>query len=171
MWAGGPPNPIRPIRSHSLAITLRGATSRVHTGKGMGNPNIERVYQTLVAYQQGDEQALRGLIHPEGEIYGAPGIVNAGTYHGYEGFREWVSHWEEAWEEISYEFGDLVEIDPSVIVAPVHIVGRGAGSGIEIDRTFGWLYQWEDGQMFRYQVHPSFDEAMKAGKGLVADGT
>ena len=31
MCAGGPPNPIRPIRSHSLAMTFRGATPQVHT--------------------------------------------------------------------------------------------------------------------------------------------
>jgi ketosteroid isomerase-like protein len=133
------------------------------------NPNVERIYQTLVAYQQGDEEGLRQLIHPEGEIYGAPGIVNAGTYYGYEGFRQWVSQWEEAWEEISYELGEIVEVDEAVLVAPVHIVGRGAGSGLEIDRTFAWLYQWKDGKMFRYQVHPSVEEGLEAARGLAEE--
>ena len=135
----------------------------------MANPNIQRVYETLVAYQNGDEESLRKLIHPEGEIYGAPGIVNAGTYHGYEGFRQWVSQWEEAWDEISYELGEIIELDESVLVAPVHIVGRGAGSGLEIDRTFAWLYQWEDGKMFRYQVHPSVEEALEAARALAGE--
>jgi ketosteroid isomerase-like protein len=154
-----------------VAITESGAMARVHTGKRMANPNVQRVYETLVAYQQGDEERLRELIDPEGEIYGAPGIVNAGTYYGYEGFRQWVSQWEEAWEEISYELGELIEVDGSVLVAPVHIVGRGAASGLETDMTFGWLYQWEDGKMIRYQVHPSVEEAVDAAGELVGERT
>jgi ketosteroid isomerase-like protein len=139
---------------------------RVHTGNRVENPNTALVYETLVAYQQDDEEALQRLIHPEGEIYGAPGIVNAGTYHGYDGFRQWVGQWEEAWEEISYELGELIELDESVIVAPVHVVGRGAASGVEIDTTFAWVYQWEDGRLIRYQVHPSVEEGLDAGRRL-----
>jgi ketosteroid isomerase-like protein len=135
----------------------------------MANPNVQRSYETLAAYQQGDEESLRSMIHPEGEIFGAPEIVNAGTYYGYEGFRKWVGQWEEAWEEISYDLGEIVEVDESTLVAPVHIIGRGAGSGVEIDRTFGWLYQWQDGRMIRYQVHPSVEEAIEAARKLVGE--
>jgi ketosteroid isomerase-like protein len=135
----------------------------------MANPNIERVYELLAAYLNGDQDKIRQLIHPEGEIYGAPGIVNAGTYHGYEGFRQWVSQWEEAWAEISYELGDLVEVDESLLVVPVHIVGRGAGSGVEIDKTFGWLYEWRDGVATRFHVYPSVEEALDAAPRLVEE--
>jgi ketosteroid isomerase-like protein len=137
----------------------------------MTNPNLQRSYQMLAAYQQGDEAGIRQLIRPDGEIYGAPGIVNSGTYYGFDGFRKWVSQWEEAWDEISYDLGEIVEINESVLVAPVHIVGRGAGSGVEIDRTFGWLYQWEDGLLIRFQVHASPEEAVTAAEGLVAEQT
>ena len=47
------------------------------------NPNVQRAFDMLVAYQQGDDEKLREVIHPEGEVHGAPGIVNAGTYHGF----------------------------------------------------------------------------------------
>src|SRR3954466_13265318 len=58
----------------------------------MSNPNVALVYEILGAYQQGDEEKLRSLMHPEAEVYGAPGLINAGTYHGYEGFRGWLEH-------------------------------------------------------------------------------
>jgi ketosteroid isomerase-like protein len=135
------------------------------------NPNEQRVYEMLAAYQQGDDEALRQVIHPEGEIHGAPGIINAGTYHGFEGFRQWVSQWEEAWGEIDYSLGEIVEVDESLLVIPVHIVGRGAASGVEIDMTFGWLYEWEDGLVIRFQVHTSFDQAMAAAQELVSERT
>jgi ketosteroid isomerase-like protein len=137
----------------------------------MSSPNVQRVYESLVAYQEGDENKLRELIHPEAVIYGAPGLVNAGTYHGYEGFRQWVSQWEEAWDGISYEFGEFTEIGDSVVFVPVHIVGRGAASGVEIDTTFGWLYAWSDGQLVRYEVHADPEDALEAGRSLAAERT
>jgi ketosteroid isomerase-like protein len=135
----------------------------------MGNPNVERVYEILLAYQEGDDEILRQRFDPNGEIYGAPGIVNAGTYYGYEGFREWVRHWEEAWAEISYDLGEIVEVDESVPVVPVHVVCRGASSGVEIDNLFGWLYEWSDGRATRFHVYPNFEGAMDAARRLVAD--
>jgi ketosteroid isomerase-like protein len=135
----------------------------------MGNPNVERVYELLAAYLQGNEERIRQLIDPEGEIYGAPGIVNSGTYGGYEGFRQWVSQWEEAWAEISYDLGEIVEVDESMLVVPVHVVGRGASSGVEIDTVFGWLYEWRDGRATRFHVYPSVGDATEAAGRLAGE--
>ena len=137
----------------------------------MQNPNIQRAYEMLAAYQQGDDDTLRAVIHPEGEVYGAPGIINSGTYHGFEGFQQWVSQWEEAWDEITYELGGVIEVNESILVIPVHIVGRGAGSGVEIDRTFGWLYEWENGRVLRFQVHASPEDAVEEAEKLAGEET
>jgi ketosteroid isomerase-like protein len=135
----------------------------------MSNPNVALVYEILGAYLQGDEEKLRSLIHPDGEVHGAPGLINAGTYYGYEGLREWLSHWEEAWDEINYELGDPIEVSDSVIVVPVHVAGVGATSGLRIDSIFGWLYQWEDGMSRRFHVYPTLEEALEAARQLAAE--
>jgi ketosteroid isomerase-like protein len=136
----------------------------------MANPNVQRLYETLVAYEQRDDEKLRQMMDPEGVIYGAPGIVNAGTYYGFEGFQQWISHWEEAWDEINYDIGEIVEVSDSVLVVPAHLVGRGAASGVEIDSTFGWIYQWKDGLLVRYEVHARIEEALEAARKLAAEG-
>ena len=118
----------------------------------MANPNEARVHRMLGAYMEGDEETMREMIDPEGEIYGDRSVINSGTFHGYEGFRRWVSEWEEAWDEISYERNELIEVSDTVLVAPVHIVGRGAGSGVEIDDVFGWLWEWRNGTVVRFHT-------------------
>jgi ketosteroid isomerase-like protein len=128
--------------------------------------NAELVEATLGAYLTGDEDALRALIHPEGEIHGDPGIINAGTYRGFEGFQQWVRQWEEAWDEINYEMLEMIEVGDSLIVIPVHIVGRGAVSGVEIDRVFGWMYEWHDGRATRFHVYSTVDGALEAARKL-----
>ena len=135
----------------------------------MTNPNVALVYEVLVAYQQGDEEKLRERMNPDAETYGGPDIVNAGTYHGFEGFQRWVREWEEAWEEISYELGELIEVDESILVATVNVVGRGAGSGVETDSVFGWLWEWRDGRATRFQVHATVEDAVDAAREMAAE--
>jgi ketosteroid isomerase-like protein len=135
----------------------------------MTNPNIQRVYELLAAYEQGDEDKVRDSIDPEGEIYGAPGLVNSGTYYGYEGFRKWIDQWREAMAEEHFELGEIIEVDESVLVVPAHVSGRGASSGLEIDQLFGWLYEWRDGRATKFHVYVTVEEAMEAAGRLVAE--
>ncbi len=95
----------------------------------------------LAAYLAGDEDTLRAAMPPDGEIYAAPGLINSGTYRGYDGFRQWIEQWEEAWDEVDYDLQDPVDIGETFVVIPVRIVGRGAGSGLEVDSVFGWLWE------------------------------
>jgi ketosteroid isomerase-like protein len=74
----------------------------------MSNPNAALVYEILGAYQEGDQDKLRSLMHPEAEVRGAPGLINAGTYYGYDGFQEWIRQWDEAWDEASYGLCEIV---------------------------------------------------------------
>ena len=132
----------------------------------MPNENIELLYELLAAYEAGDDERMRELFGPDAVIYGAPGIVNAGTYHGFEGFKLWIRQWEDAWDKTSYELGETVEVDESLLVVPAHIVARGAGSGIETDSVFGWLYQFRNGRVIRFEVYASLEETLGAAREI-----
>ena len=134
----------------------------------MSSANAELVQKILGAYMTGDEETLRSMIPPDGEIYGDPGIVNAGTYRGYDGFMQWVKQWEEAWGDISYELQEMIEVGDSFVVVPAHIVAKGSGSGVEIDDVFGWMYQFENGQAVRFHTYATVDEALEAARRLSA---
>jgi ketosteroid isomerase-like protein len=132
----------------------------------MSSSNVELAQRLLGAYLTGDEETLRGMIDPDGEIYGAPGLINSGTYTGYEGFRQWVRGWEEAWEEINYEQLEMIEVGDSIVVVPAHVVGRGAGSGVEIDSVFGWLYEFRDGRAVRFHTYVTLEDALETANRL-----
>jgi ketosteroid isomerase-like protein len=131
--------------------------------------NIELVYEVMAAYQRGDEETVQARIHPEAEIYGHPEIVNSGTYHGFDGFKRWSQEWDEAWDEISYEPREMIEVGESLLVVPVHITGRGVGSGVEIDSVFGWLWEWKEGRSTRFHVYPTVDIALEAARKLAEE--
>jgi ketosteroid isomerase-like protein len=95
----------------------------------MANPNVALVYEALGAYQTGDLERLRELFDPEIEIVGGNGLINTGTYRGFDGFLDWIAQWEEAWDPVTYDLRDVVEVTDSLFVVAVHTVGRGAASG------------------------------------------
>jgi ketosteroid isomerase-like protein len=128
--------------------------------------NIELVYAALAAYQRGDQDELRRLMDPEIEVHGESGLINAGTYHGFDGFMEWIGQWEEAWDPVTYELLDPIEVGDSLVVVPVHAVGRGAVSGVEIDSVFGWLYEIRDGLATRFHVYVTVDGAVDVARDL-----
>ncbi len=132
----------------------------------MSSGNAELVQKMLGAYVSGDQDALQAIIDPEAEIYGAPGLINSGTYYGFEGFQEWITQWEEAWDGVQYELGEMIDVGSSIVVIPTHIIARGSGSGIETDSLFGWLFQFRDGLAVRFHAYVSPEEALEAANRL-----
>jgi ketosteroid isomerase-like protein len=132
----------------------------------MSSANAEFVGRMLAAYLAGDEETLRSMIPPDCEIYGAPGLINSGTYRGFDGFQQWIKEWEDAWGEVRYELQDVIEVGDGLVVIPAHIVAKGAGSGVETDNVFGWMFQFRDGRVVRFHAYGSVDEAMEAAKNL-----
>jgi ketosteroid isomerase-like protein len=131
--------------------------------------NAELVVRALTSYQQGDDETLRELMHPEIEIYSQPGMINAGRFTGFEGFKRWTAQWEEAWDEASYEPVEFIEVDDARLVVRVHVVGTGAGSGLKIDREYGYLYEIRDGRSTRFHLYESVQRAVEAANRLAAD--
>jgi ketosteroid isomerase-like protein len=132
----------------------------------MPSSNVELVQKMLGAYLSGDQDGLRGVIDPAAEIYGAPGLINSGTYIGYDGFQEWILQWEEAWEKVDYDLQEMIDVGETIVVVPAHIVARGAGSGLEIDSLFGWLFEFRDGRATTFHAYLSPDDALEAARTM-----
>jgi ketosteroid isomerase-like protein len=135
----------------------------------MARSNAEITASAFAAYASGDEEALRELMDPEIEIYAEPGMINAGRYTGWQGWQQWTSQWDDAWEEISYEPLEFVEVGDSLVVAPTRVVGRGAESGLEIDRVFGYLYEIRDGKGIRFHTYGNKERALEAAAELAGE--
>ena len=61
-------------------------------------------------------RALLELYHPEVEITGRD-WMNAGPFHGHEGFMEWSRLWFEAWEDFEYDVESVVPVGERHVVA------------------------------------------------------
>ena len=132
--------------------------------------NARLAIRGLAAYQQGDEETLKGFFDPGVEIYSEPGMINSGSFSGWDGFQQWISQWEEAWEEMSYEPIEFIDVSDELVVARVRTSGKGAGSGLEIDREFSYLWEIRDDRAIRFHLYGSPERAMQAARSLAGEG-
>jgi ketosteroid isomerase-like protein len=92
------------------------------------------------ALNRGDAEALAALCAPDFRLDMSDRIFNPAVYMGHEGIRRFVADVQEVWETFTWEPTDLKEAG-GVVLALVHSVGRGRGSGLQIDRHSAMLWK------------------------------
>ncbi len=74
----------------------------------------------------------------------APDWMNAGDFKGHEGFIEWATNWNEAWESWKQELLEVRAVGERHVVARVHVTAVGKGSGLRLDQEVGHLVEVND---------------------------
>src|SRR5690242_16063839 len=97
----------------------------------------------MEAFNEGDMPRMLAALSGEVEVYASPELINAGTYHGHDGFVSWITTWMEAWEQISTEVTDNQPVGERHVVTTVRQMGRGRG-GIEVSMELAFLFDVDD---------------------------
>jgi uncharacterized protein len=100
------------------------------------------------------------LIDPEIEIHDPPLTPDARVYRGHDGLREAMRNVELAFEEVRFEAEEFLDAGDDVVVL-VRMVGRGKGSGVNVDARIAHLWNFRDGKGVRVRVLER-DEALAA---------
>ena len=122
----------------------------------MSEENVDVVRRTFAAFDREDGEAALELFDPEVEW-----SPTEGTYRGREGVLSSVAEWLEPWEEHHVEVEELTPAGDQVF-AVIHLTGRGAGSGMEIDQRFFQLFDVRNGKITRMVEFVRRDEALAA---------
>jgi ketosteroid isomerase-like protein len=126
---------------------------------------VEMVRSGMEAYNAGDIEAVLGLLAEDVVIFAPPDYLNSGTFHGHEGFLEWVGAWNEAWESFQQEVKAIEPVGECWVIAEVRQTARGRGSGIQIDQHSAYL--WEvgpDGKCTFQGLYPDAERARAAAR-------
>jgi ketosteroid isomerase-like protein len=73
----------------------------------------------------------------------------------------WELFWE-AWEWISLEPQEFIELDGDRLLVLAGFHGRGRGSGAEIERRVAHLYEFRDEKIIGFEFYWTKEEALKA---------
>jgi ketosteroid isomerase-like protein len=126
--------------------------------------NVALTRRAFQLYVGGDIEGLLEMYDPEVTVT-APQFMNAGPFHGHDGFMEWLRIWNEAWETFDFDVRSVDPVGERHVVASVMVSGRGAGSGVEVEQMAYWVAEvrGERGTYLEVLTHP--DDAFAIARG------
>ena len=100
------------------------------------------------AFNSLEPDALRAVTHPDVE-WGASGAFPDmdAVFHGHEGLVRWADEARSAWEWFHVSLDEVLLDEEHRVVAAERVVGRGRGSGIDVDMVLYSDYRVEDGRL------------------------
>jgi len=106
-------------------------------------------------------EAVLELIDPNARLDDAPGLPDAGTWHGHEGLLEGVAAEEEhqeGWQLHPVRFLDAGE----EVVVLIEQRARGRYSGIDMTRPISHVWRFEEGRAVALRSFSGWEAALEA---------
>jgi|SRR3954452_6421431 ketosteroid isomerase-like protein len=122
----------------------------------MSREDVEVVRRLFAALDDQDWEEALGAFDPEVEW-----SPTEGTFHGPEGVVMSLAEWLEPWDEHQIEAEEFLKAGDHVL-AVIHLTGRVAGSGMEIDQRFFQVYTVREGRIVRMAEFVTRAEALEA---------
>jgi ketosteroid isomerase-like protein len=127
----------------------------------MSQENVETMRTVIDAFNRREGAEFGAFLAPDAEIVPIRAAVEGTTYHGRNAAVEYCGAVEQSWEGLRWEVEDVRDGE-NWVLALGRIRGRGRGSGVEIDAHGGWLANFRDGLITRFQTFSERDHALEA---------
>lgn len=135
----------------------------------MAAEDIERIRAGFEAIERGDRDAAFARLSPDFELRDHVILEDTSTTRGPQAMSENIDRLLEAFERISYEILESVELDDGRLLVRVEASAHTArDGGLDTRQEVGQLWTWRDGLVTKLEIFPSFDEARRAA-GLEVD--
>jgi ketosteroid isomerase-like protein len=115
----------------------------------MSQGRVEVVRRLFAYWERGDWPASAELFDPDFEtVFGTESFPDPGHYRGARRTLDAWSGWLEAWDELRVELQDVIEAGERVVTLQ-RLRGRGKGSGADVDREVGCIFDFDRGKIVR----------------------
>ena len=135
--------------------------SPVTTISKMSRENVELARRGYEALARGDLEAVLELIHPDAHLEDAPGLPDAGTWHGHDGVRAGIAAEHEHQEDWSLEPVRFLPAGDEVVVL-IEQRARGRYTGIDMTRPISHIWRFKEGRAVALRSFSSWEEALAA---------
>ena len=146
--------------SPAIASSLRDTPGAMPESSATSDP-VELVRQTFTARRSDFPE----LFVPDVRLDLSERVFNPAVYEGYEGLVRWQEEVHEIWKSYVSEPEEFFAGE-NVVVVFTREIGRGAGSGVEVDRRTAMLFRLRDGRVSEMRLYHHRDQATRdAGLG------
>ena len=128
----------------------------------MSQENVESFRQALDAFNRRDKPAWMATTHPEAEMVPAGEWPESTPIHGAEAIWSFYIDVTAAWEDGSFELGEIIDSGSDRIVANSRLLTRGKASGAGVEFSYWLLTTYRDGKAIRLEWFAERAEALEA---------
>ena len=126
----------------------------------MSKENVARMRRSQAAFERGDKDAWRALVHPDVEVVPI-GDWPEGHVQGRDAVWDFLVTVDEQWEPGTYEL-DEVSDGGNRIAARMRRELRGKSSGVEVEYDYWVVFTFQDGLVARAEWFEDRQEALEA---------
>jgi ketosteroid isomerase-like protein len=131
----------------------------------MSGTDVEAAEAAVRLWNQGDRHGFLAAFHPEGiwssavkrQVEGGEGL-----YRGHEEIGIFWDEWHAVWDDLQIHVSEVRSPREGYVFAFGALHGTGTGSGVSVERPFGWVFQFEEGLIREVRAYFSRDEALEA---------
>ena len=131
----------------------------------MSQEDVSVAEATVQLWNQCDREGFLGAFHPDGkwssaikrQVEGGEGL-----YSGREEIGTFWDEWHAVWDELKIMVSEARSPRDGLVFAFGALHGTGIGSGVGLERPFGWVFHIEDGLIREVRAYLSRDEALEA---------
>ena len=127
----------------------------------MPEQNIEIIGDMVEAWNMRDVDGFLLRFDPDCEVIFPPDVPEPGPFHGTAELRGWVEGFLAAWESHRAELVETIDAGDRILVT-LRLLGRGSGSGIEIDESDAHVFELRDGRITRWENFNERSDAVEA---------
>ena len=132
----------------------------------MSRENVEVVRQVYEAAARRDAETVLALYNSNVELDNSRlpigGLMGGGIYRGHAGLRAFFREWHDSWDDIDYDYEELIDAGSEHVISVVTRRGRGRTSGAEVEVPLALVWTVRDGKVVRVVWYPSRADALEA---------
>jgi ketosteroid isomerase-like protein len=131
---------------------------------GISEQNLEITRRFVEAFDRDGPDGLIDLLDPEVEYVEDPKFPQAGVYRGRDAvLRQWREFWA-SFEDYHVEVEDRFAVGDRVVTI-CRESGRGAASGVPVNRPTGYVHTFRAGKVVRVEIFLDPADALEAVGG------
>jgi ketosteroid isomerase-like protein len=115
------------------------------------------------AFNRRDMPVFLELISPGVEWVPLRAVLEGDVYRGHEGMHRFIADMDEDIEAMQVRPDEVFEVGENVVVYGA-IVGRGRGSGMDLDLRLGWVMHVAEGRVDYLRAYSDRADALEAAE-------
>jgi ketosteroid isomerase-like protein len=128
----------------------------------MAEEDVDVVRRALEAFNAGETERVLALMDPAVELVPVRAVLEGITYHGHEGFKQFVADMVEDWEHFQPSSERFRDLGDGRVLVVGSVRARGRASGMELEAPGAWVSEVRGGKIVHLRFYADEAAALDA---------